>query len=40
MDRYKLSNARKDINMNEPLNHTVKDINGSVVDLNQYKGNY
>ena len=24
--------------MNEPLNHKVKDINGSFVDLNQYKG--
>ena len=29
----------KDIMMNEPLNHTVKDINGNQVDLNQYKGN-
>lgn len=24
--------------MNEPLNHTVKDINGNQVDLNAYKG--
>jgi len=28
----------KDIKMNEPLNHSVKDINGNQVDLNQYKG--